>query len=110
GQSAYDVFGEPDIPPLREKNVGNQCNASPRFNWGPIVIKRDELTRRIRFWGARRSRPEKDIGQVVRIEVSTLNRYRRPIRFIITDARGSRYSLTGEKTRQAVNAHAAKEA
>jgi stage II sporulation protein D len=103
GQSAYDVFGEADIPPLREKNVGNQCNASPRFNWGPVVIKKDELTRRIRAWGARRNRPEKDIGQIARIEVASLNRYRRPVRFIITDARGQQYSLSGEETRTACN-------
>jgi SpoIID/LytB domain protein len=100
------VFGEADIPPLRDKNVGNLCNASPRFNWGPVVIKKDELTRRIRVWGARRNRPEKDIGPVVRVDIGSLNRFRRPVRFLITDARGLQYSLSGEETRQACNADA----
>jgi stage II sporulation protein D len=106
GQSGYDVFGEADIPPLSEKNVGNLCNASPRFNWGPVVIQKDELTRRIRVWGARRNRPEKDIGPVARVDVGAVNKYRRPVRFLITDARGLQYSLSSEETRQACNADA----
>ena len=43
-QSATDAFGDPYIPPLSDQNVQNLCNASPRFNWGPIVIAKSELT------------------------------------------------------------------
>lgn len=104
GQSVTDAFNEPDLPPLREKQVGNLCNASPKFNWGPIVLTKEELTRRFRFWGARRGRPEKDIGTIVQIDIAQTNRYRRPTRFYVTDSRGLQYSLTGEELRWACNA------
>src|SRR5438876_2575879 len=52
-QSAYDAFGEPYLEPLGEQNVGALCNAAPKFNWGPIVLNKDELTRRIKTWGER---------------------------------------------------------
>jgi stage II sporulation protein D len=104
GQSATEAFGDADIPPLREKNVGALCNASPRFNWGPIVIKKDELTRRIRSWGAKKNRPEKDMGTVMRIDIAAVNHYQRPVRFVITDSRGLQYSESGEELRWACNA------
>ena len=44
-----------------DQNIGNRCNASPKFNWGPIVVRKDELTRRFRAWGAAKRRQEKDI-------------------------------------------------
>jgi stage II sporulation protein D len=103
GQSGYDVFGEADIPPLADKNVGNLCNASPRFNWGPVIIKKDELTRRVKLWGTRRNRPEKDMAPIVRVDIGSLNRNRRPVRFLITDARGLQYSISGEEMRNACN-------
>ncbi|HEY7090498.1 MAG TPA: SpoIID/LytB domain-containing protein [Tepidisphaeraceae bacterium] len=109
GQSAYEAFGDPDIPPLREKYVGPMCNASSRFNWGPVVIKRDELTRRIRIWGARRNLPQKDMATLARIDIASVNRYRRPVSFIITDVKNRRYSMSGEDLRTACNADAPKD-
>jgi stage II sporulation protein D len=106
GQSAYDAFGDPDIPPLREKSVGTLCSASPRFNWGPIVIRKDELTRRIRSWGAKRGNAEKDMGQLLRVDIAAVNRYQRPVRFLLTDSRGLQYSLSGEEFRWACNSDA----
>jgi stage II sporulation protein D len=106
GQSAYDAFGDPDIPPLREKNVGTLCAASPRFNWGPIVLKKDELTRRIRSWGAKRGNAEKEMGELQRIDIAAVNRFQRPVRFTLTDSRGLQYSLSGEEFRWAVNSDA----
>lgn len=103
GQSAYDAFGEPYTPVLGEQDVGSLCNASPRFNWS-VTIPKDELTRRIRAYGARRDRPEKDMGQLARIDIAATNRFGRPVQFIFTDTAGNRYSLGGEETRWAVNA------
>jgi stage II sporulation protein D len=104
GQSAADAMGDADIPPLSARNVGANCNASPRFNWAPVVIPKTELTRRIRIWGARRNRLEKNIAPLARIEVSQSNRFGRPVRFVLIDARGAQYSLTSEELRWAVNA------
>jgi len=105
-QSGYDALGAPNIEPLMAQNVGTMCNASPKFNWGPIVIAKTELTRRIKTWGARKDNPIKDMGQLERIDIYLVNQYRRPVRFLITDNRGMSYSLSSEQTRQACNADA----
>src|SRR4051812_17491960 len=97
GQSVTAALNEAPLPPLVEKGVGGLCNASPRYNWPPIVLSKSELTRRVRAWGARRNRPEKDIPQVARIDVSAMNQFGRPVRFILTDSRNTRYSLSGEE-------------
>jgi stage II sporulation protein D len=103
GQSAADALGEADIPPLGERNVGSLCNSSPRFNWPPVVLRKDDLTRRVRAWGAKRNRPEKDMAMIARLEIAQPNRFGRPVRFVITDVRGAQYSLSGEETRWAIN-------
>jgi stage II sporulation protein D len=119
-QSAVDAFGfeEQRIEPLFDQNVHGLCAASPRYNWGPVVVSKDELTRRFRIWGARRTTTPGDvasavrnIGAVTKIEIPSngLNRFGRPVRFIVTDARGVRYSFSGEELRTAVNADAPKD-
>ena len=101
--SAADVFNEPDIPPLSARYVGPVCKDSTRFVWGPVVMDKAELTRRFRAWGNARGHALKDVGDVVSVEVLTANRFGRPTRFLVTDARGTRYALSGEEIRWAVN-------
>ena len=105
-QSVTDAFNEEAIPPMVEQSVGGLCNASPKFSWPPIVLTKSELTRRIRSWGAKRNRPEKDLPGLARIDVQYQNQFGRPVRFVFTDTRGARYSLSGEETRWACNADA----
>ena len=105
-QSAHDAFGEPWIEPLSDQNVGAACRASPRFNWGPVEVRKDELTRRFIEFGRRRKRVERNMATVVRIEPQLANRHYRPVRFLVTDAKGNRYSLTSEEFRWAVNTDA----
>lgn len=107
-QSAWDAFGDAPTIPLSERNAGTVCNVAPRFNWGPIVVSKDELTRRFRHWGAARDRPERDMAPVRSIAVSRSNRHGRPVQFEVTDARGMRYSWRSEELRWAVNADAPK--
>ena len=102
-QSNADAFGEFPIPPLTEQNFGNRCNASPRFNWGPVVISKEELTRRLRRWGANRGRAEKNMSTVAKVDIAHANRFGRPVRFTVTDSRDQRYSLGGTELRYAVN-------
>jgi stage II sporulation protein D len=102
-QSAADAFNDPFIEPLSDQNVRSLCSTAPRFNWGPVEIRKDELTRRFRAWGERRDRPEKDIGPIAKIEIQATNRHGRPSRFLVTDASGRRYSLGSEELRWAVN-------
>ncbi len=105
-QNGADALGAPNIEPLSAQNVGTLCNASPKFNWGPIVISKTELTRRIKTWGARKDNPIKDMASLDRIDIYLTNQFRRPSRFLITDSRGMSYSLSSEQTRMACNADA----
>lgn len=107
-QSATDAFGDVWIAPLSDQNVHGLCSASEKFNWGPIVIPKAEVTRRIRLFGQQRNRPEKDIAAVRSIEIEAVNRWGRPVRFLVTDASGTRFSLRGEELRWAINTDAPK--
>ena len=102
-QSAADTFNEPNIKPLSARYVGPVCNESPRFNWGPVVLTKPDLTRRLRLWGNARGHPLKEMGDLVSIDVLTANEFGRPVRFLVTDARGARYALSGEEMRWSVN-------
>jgi stage II sporulation protein D len=102
-QSASDVFGDPPIDALMEQNNQTLCNASPRFKWGPVVITKAELSRRIRAWGAYKKRPERDLGTVKEVAIQKTNVLGRPTRFSITDSKGYLYSLQAEEFRSACN-------
>lgn len=104
GQSARDAFlYDPPYPPLAEKNAGGLCQDSPRYRWGPTTLAKTEITRRIRLYGQRRNRPEAQIGTVTRIAASHQNRLGRPVRYIVTDNRGTQYSMASEELRNALN-------
>jgi stage II sporulation protein D len=106
-QSAYDAFGEAYLQPLGAQDVGALCNASPKFNWGPIVLSKEELTRRAQIWGQRKGHPIKSISAVERIDPRYVNQFGRPVKYLWTDRNGGQYLLTSEETRQACNAGAA---
>jgi stage II sporulation protein D len=105
-QSAAAAFGDPPSVPLSEQNIGPRCAESPRFNWVPVVMTKREITRRMRLWGAMNNQPEKGIGDVARVDIRTNNRFGRPTSFLVTDARGYRYSVPCEDFRHALNTDA----
>jgi stage II sporulation protein D len=106
-QSSMHAFNDPYEESLSEQSVGSLCSASPRFTWGPIVITKDELTRRFRLYGAARNGITKDIATLRAIDIELRNRFGRPVRYTLTDSAGHRYSLSGEELRWAVNTDAA---
>ena len=101
--SAADAFNEPDIKPLSARFVGPQCSVSPHFNWGPIVMSKSDLTRRLRQWGVNRDHAIKTMADLVSIDLWKTNEYGRPARFIVTDTKGTQYALVAEEFRWAVN-------
>ncbi|MGA2501588.1 MAG: SpoIID/LytB domain-containing protein [Tepidisphaeraceae bacterium] len=105
-QSVHDAFGEPLIEPLTEQNAGTLCSASPKFNWGPIVVGKEDLSRRFRSWGQHRLNPMQNIGTIRSVEIADRNRFGRPVRFNVYDSRGLRYTLKAEELRWAVNTDA----
>lgn len=102
-QSAAEAFGETYIPPLSDQDVHSACRASPKFNWGPVVIEKSELSRRFKLYGQRGNRPEQNIGTITHVEPQYQNRWGRPVRFLVTDSKGNKFSLSGEEFRWAVN-------
>ncbi|CAN5455151.1 SpoIID/LytB domain-containing protein [soil metagenome] len=109
GQNPTDGLNEPFHPAMIEQNVGHLCAASPRFNWGPITVSKDELTRRIKLFGKAKGRAEANLTQLARLDKQAVNQFGRPVRFTITDINGTRYSLSGEELRWAVNTGAPKD-
>jgi stage II sporulation protein D len=102
-QSAADAFGKPFLEVLQEQNNHAICNAAPRFTWGPVVIGKQELTRRFRAWGNYKKRPEKDMTTITEVVVQAGNVFGRPTRFLVTDSRKLGYSLLAEEFRSACN-------
>jgi stage II sporulation protein D len=101
--SAADAFNEPNIKPLSARYVGPVCKDSPRFSWGPIVMSKADLTRRFKAWGSARGHAIKDMTDLAAVDVLTANEFGRPTRFLVTDAKGTRYALSGEEFRWSVN-------
>ena len=108
-QSAADAFGENYVVPLSDQDARGLCRTAPRFNWAPVEITKAELTRRLQEYGRKR-RDNKDndpldqqIQSLSRLEIQSVNRFNRPIRFVAIDADGTRYSLLAEELRNAIN-------
>ena len=76
---------------------------SPHFNWGPVVMSKADLTRRLRQWGVNRDHAIKTMADLVSIDLWKTNEYGRPARFIVTDTKGTQYALVAEEFRWAVN-------
>jgi stage II sporulation protein D len=108
-QSAADAFGEPYIVPLSDQNLQGLCSQAPRYNWGPVEISKADLTRRLSAYIARRERRDVNMATIAKLDIQSLNRFNRPIRFIATDINDGRYSLSGEELRNAVNGSADKD-
>jgi stage II sporulation protein D len=112
-QAAADAFpGDPYIMPLSEQYRGACCNASKYFNWGPITLSKAELTRRFHLWAQHQSQlegraiPELNMAEIYRLDVQAVNRYGRPNRVLLTDTRGTQYSMAAEEMRDAANTDA----
>lgn len=105
--AAGDVFGGQTIPPLEARFNGNTCSLSTRYNWGPIVVSKSELTRRLKLWGAKEGHAIANMPGVANVEIAMSNQFGRPRRYVITDTAGQQYSLLAEQMRWAINTDAA---
>ncbi|HET6248006.1 MAG TPA: SpoIID/LytB domain-containing protein [Tepidisphaeraceae bacterium] len=104
-QSAAAAFAEPASEPLSAQQT-SCCTQSPHYAWAPVSISKNEITRRLRIWGANVNAPEKTIGEVARIDILTTNRFGRPESFAVTDVRGLRYRLGSEDLRIGIDTDA----
>lgn len=101
-QNVTDAFpNEPFAPPLAGQRVGTVCSISNRFNWGPVILTKQELTQRIRKWNASRGRG--DIALVQSVVIEQRNSLGRPTKYAVTDVRGGRYVYNCEDFRSAAS-------
>jgi peptidoglycan hydrolase-like amidase len=104
--SSSDAFKETAIPPLEPKYNGSTCSISTRYNWGPIVLTKTELSRRARAWGAKSGHALASAPGIASIEIGAANAFGRPRSYVVTDTTGQQYSVSSEQMRWAINADA----
>ena len=96
-QNVTDAFpNEPYASPLVAQRIGPVCSISNRFNWGPVIITKDELTRRLK-----KRHPEMALVQTVAIQAR--NAFGRPTVYSVVDAMGRRYAWNCEDFRVDAN-------
>ena len=101
------AFNEPPMLALSAQDLGDSCADSRVYRWPPVVVTKQELTRRLRLWGKRAGHAVANAATVDRLEVADRNRFGRPTRFELLDVRGNRYSLIPEEIRWGINTDAA---
>ena len=97
------AFNEPASKALSAQSLDDLSSASKFHRWDPVVLSKEELTRRVKGWGERRGHAIKRIGRVHELHVAATNEFGRPTRFEIVDTRQNRYSLIPEEMRWALN-------
>ncbi|MFK7788380.1 MAG: SpoIID/LytB domain-containing protein [Phycisphaeraceae bacterium] len=105
GQDAIAAWPEKvdDLAPLRGRVHGGWGQASTKFRWGPIQRDRATLSKRIAAWGKVNNHPVSRIGQLSSVQVSKVNKVRRPTMLRVTDSTGQRFDMTCEDLRMATN-------
>ncbi len=97
------AFNEPASLSLSAQSLEGLSSSSKFNTWDPIVISKEEMTRRVKAWGERRGHSIRRINKVHRLEIVATNQFGRPTRFEVEDTRGNRYSLIPEEMRWALN-------
>jgi stage II sporulation protein D len=105
--SGIDVFDDP-TPTLKE-HVSDGCTEATRYRWPEVVIKKEELTRRIKVWGERNKMSIANMAKIRSIEIAGRNSVGRPSKFWVTDEAGKRFNLDAEQMRNACNADGPKD-
>ncbi len=101
-QNSTDAFGDRPNPATAEQSDQGLCNGSPKYNWGPVVLAKAEAVRRIKAWGTAKGNPIQSLSGLARIDIEP-NSLGRPVRFYITDDKGTRFMLRSEEMRNAIN-------
>jgi stage II sporulation protein D len=104
GQDATAAFpNAKDMQPLRGRPHGGWCSGSPKFRWGPINRRADNLSRRLVVWGAATGHSIARLDTIRQIGASYVNQAGRPVRFTIIDNKGQKFELGPEQFRVACN-------
>ncbi len=99
-----DAFNQVPVPALAAQNLGDAGRLSGRFEWDPVLVSKQELTRRMKTWATGRNHPMKNMQQLHELRILTTNAFGRPNGFEAIDTLGNRYALSAEEARWSVNA------
>jgi stage II sporulation protein D len=101
-QTATDAFGDRPNAVFREQSDQGLCSGSPKYNWGPVVLPKAEVTRRLKAWGKAKGNPVQSMKMLSRIDIEP-NPLGRPVRFYLTDSSETRFMLRSEEMRHSMN-------
>lgn len=90
------------VSPLTAKERTIYCQASPYFRW-EITRGDDDVSARIRAWGAANSNDVRRMGRIRKADMSRANRIGRPVEFKLTDDKGNSFRIGAEQLRTACN-------
>jgi stage II sporulation protein D len=101
--AAAAIPGAPDIDPLRGRNHGAWCAASPFYRWGPLERGKADLIARLAAWGGAHNHPIAAIRSLRSIQITGRNSVGRPTQFAVVDGAGKFWRLEAEQFRFACN-------
>lgn len=95
-------FEENTIAPLKAAERTAYCQSSPFWRWD-VTRGDDDVSRRIRAWGAENGHEVRRFGRIMSATPSRANALGRPTEFRLTDDKGQTYRMGAEQLRSASN-------
>ncbi len=89
-------------PPLQSHSRPSMCTDSKLYRW-TVARDIDELTRRVRAWGASSGNEIKRASTIINVSVDRTNGDNRPAAYRLRDSDGRSYLLSAEELRIACN-------
>ncbi|MEM1011053.1 MAG: SpoIID/LytB domain-containing protein [Planctomycetota bacterium] len=99
-----DAFNQPPVTALSAQTLGDAGRLSGRFEWDPVLVSKEELTRRMTAWGKANEHPIRSMRRLHELNIISRNAHGRPNAFEAIDTVGNRYALSAEEARWSVNA------
>ncbi len=91
--------------PIQGRPRDHWCQGSTLYRW-EVTRGDDELSRRMRTWGAANGHAARAVGRVRSVQAVSRNKADRPDGFRVTDDAGREFVLSGEEFRLACNTEA----
>ena len=105
-QDPFDAWGDPSLPALAPRKIGNFENISPgaHFSWAPMTIDKSDITRCVRSWAERNSLPYLLVlGPIKSVVIAKRNLATgRPTEFTLTDTANRSAPIRAEEFRLAL--------
>ncbi|MGN6366928.1 MAG: SpoIID/LytB domain-containing protein [Phycisphaerae bacterium] len=105
-QDPFDAWGDPSLPVLAARKLGNIENISPsaHLTWAPMVVRKSDISRCIHAWAQRNALPYlAPLGEIRSVVISGRNAVTgRPSEIKLTDTAGHWAPVRAEEFRLAL--------